>query len=149
MLSATSRGTREPELSMVSPRPEPTPSSNADWNDEGRAPANRLLAVVAERELLAALAEQAPPGLGMFPNPSPAEIVAFEHAVHSICREAHRLELRAEELLIAIKKAWVQLAAVRTSRLAERDADVFRDVVSSSIELFFESRDGEMRRAPQ
>jgi hypothetical protein len=115
MLSATSRGTREPELSMVSPRPECTPSSNADWSDEGRAPANRSLVAVAERELLAALGEQAPPGIGMFTHPSPAELVAVERAV----------------------------------RLAQRDGDVLRDVVSSSIELFFESRDGVIRRAAQ
>jgi len=42
-------------------------------------------------------------------------------------------------------QSWAQLAAVRTSRLAERDGGV----VSSSIEVFFESRDGEGRRAPQ
>jgi hypothetical protein len=134
---------------MVSPRPESTPSSNSDWSDEGRAPANQSLVVVAERELLAALAAQAPPGLGTFTHLSPAEMVAFEHAVHAICREAHRLELRAEELLIAIKKAWAQLAAVRMSQLAERDGDVLRDIVSSSIEIFFESRDGERCRAPR
>ena len=50
---------------------------------------------------------------------------------------------------IAIKKAWSQLAAVRTNQLAERDGDVLREIVSSSIELFFESRDGEGQRAPQ
>ena len=77
MLSATSPGTRQPELSMVSPRPESTPSSSADWSDEGRARANQSLVVVAERELLAALAEQAPPRLGTFTHPSAAEMVAF------------------------------------------------------------------------
>jgi dihydroorotase-like cyclic amidohydrolase len=114
MLSATSRETRERERSMVSPRPSSTPSIKADQSEEWRAPANQSLVLVAERELLAALARQAPQVLGMVTRPSPAELVAVERAV----------------------------------RLAQRDGDVLRDVVSSSIELFFESRDGEIRRAP-
>ena len=135
---------------MVSPgSPQSTASTSAAPDGQGRAPAHQSLATVAERELRAALAEQAPPAFGMFAHPSPAELAAFERAVDAICREAHRLGLRAEELVIAIKKAWTQLAAVRSSRLAERDGDVLRDVVSSSIERFFESRDGEGFRAPQ
>lgn len=135
---------------MVSPGPpQSMASTNAAQSGQGQVPATQSLVAVAERELLAALAEQAPPALGMFTHPSPAEHAAFARAVDAICREAHRLELRAEELVIAIKKAWAQLAAVRASRLAERDGDVLRDVVSSSIELFFEPRDGEGRRAAQ
>jgi hypothetical protein len=98
------RETHERERSMVSPRPSSTPSSTADRSDERRAPANQSLVMVAERELLAALAEQAPSGLGMFARPSPEELVAFEHAVHAICFEARRLELRAEELVIAMQE---------------------------------------------
>jgi hypothetical protein len=150
MLSATSSVTRESEQSMVSPGPrQSTASSDAAQSGQGRAPANQSLVGVAERELLAALAEQAPPARGMFTHPSPPELAAFERAVHAICREAHQLDLQAEELVIAIKKAWAQLATVRASRLAERDGDVLREAVSSSIELFFESRDGEGRRAPR
>jgi hypothetical protein len=37
---------------------------------------------------------------------------------------------------------------MRASRLGERDGDVLKQVVSSSIELFFEERDGDERRAP-
>lgn len=134
---------------MVPPRPQSTPSTDAAQSGQGRAPANQSLVEVAERELRAALAEQASPARGMFTHPSPTELAAFQRAVHAICREAHQLDLQAEALVIAIKKAWAQLAAVRASRLAERDGDVLRDVVSSSIELFFESRDGEGRRTPQ
>ena len=115
--------------------------------DEVRVPANQSLVLVAERELLAALGEQAPLAFGAHPHPSPEETAAFNRAVQALCHEAHRLDLRAEELVIAIKQAWSQLAAVRKSRLGERDSDVLRRVVSSSIEVFFESREADGLRA--
>ena len=52
-----------------------------------------------------------------------------------------RCYLRAEELVIGIKQAWAQLAPVRARHLGDRDGDVLREVVSRSIELFFEARD--------
>lgn len=134
---------------MVSPRSESPASTNSAQRDQARVPANESLVLTAERELLGALGQQSSPALGMYVRPSPAEKAAFDQAVKAICREAHRLGLRAEELVIAIKKAWVQLAAMRANRLADRDGDVLREIVSSSIEVFFESRDGEGRRTPQ
>jgi len=92
-------------------------------------------------------ASNPPLAFGAHPHSSPEETAAFNRAVQAICHEAHRLDLRAEELVIAIKQAWSQLAAVRKSRLGERDSDVLRRVVSSSIEVFFESRDADGRRA--
>ena len=111
--------------------------------------ANQSLVLVAERELLQALAEQSRPSLDLYVHPSRAETAAFDRAVQSICVEAHRLELRAEELLIGIKQAWSRLAPARKSHLGERDGDVLREVVSSSIEVFFESREMEARRDPK
>ena len=78
---------------------------------------------------------------------SPGETAALNRAVRAVCLEAHRLDLRAEEMVIAIKQAWSQVSAMRASRLGERDGDVLKQVVSSSIELFFEERDGDERRA--
>ena len=103
---------------MASQRAQFSVSTDAIQRDEARVPAHQSLVLVAERELLAALSEQ-----------------------------AHRLDLRAEELAIAIKQVWSQLASVRSSRLGERDSDVLRGVVSSSIEVFFESRDADRRGA--
>jgi hypothetical protein len=57
-----------------------------------------------------------------------------------VCAEAHRLDLRAEEMLIALKQAWAQLARTRARHLGDRDGDVLRSVVTTSIEIFFESR---------
>lgn len=105
------------------------------------SPAHRTLVLVAERELTGALFEQDRPSLGMYVHPSRAEAVAFERAAREICREAHRLDLRAEELLVGVKQAWCQLATLRARHLADRDGDVLREVVSASIEIFFESRD--------
>jgi hypothetical protein len=118
------------------------PSSYAPSSDgiERRTPAHQELVLIAERELLSALTAQTPPSLDLYVSPTHAESAAFDRAVHGICREAHRHQLRAEELLIAIKQAWFQLAAARKSHLGERDGDVLREVVSSSIEVFFESR---------
>ena len=110
---------------------------------------NQALVLIAERELMGALAEQARPSLDMYVHPSRAEVAAFERAVHAICGEALRLDLRAEELLVGLKQAWSQLATVRKSRLGERDGDVLRQLVSSSIELYFESREEKERHTEQ
>jgi len=133
---------------MASLRPQSSVSTNAAPRDEARLPAVQSLMGVAERELKSALAAQARPSLDMYASPSRAEMAAFDRAVHAICRDAHRLDLRAEELLIAIKQAWSQLAAARRSHLGERDGDVLREIVSASIEVFFESRDLEQHRDP-
>jgi hypothetical protein len=134
---------------MALPGQESTASPDSANHARERAPANRSLMLVAERELHGALMEQVPPVLGAFTLPSPMERVAVERAVRVICAEAHSLGLRAEELVIAIKKAWSLLAEVRMNQLADRDADVLREIVSSAIELFFASRDGEGRGALQ
>ena len=110
---------------------------------------NQALVLIAERELMGALAQQARPSLDMYVHPSRAEVAAFERAVHAICGEALRLDLRAEELLVGIKQAWSQLATVRRSRLGERDGDVLRQLVSSSIEVYFGSREVEARHTEQ
>jgi hypothetical protein len=102
---------------------------------------NQRLVGLAERALERALVEQVRPPIGMYVHPSSIEIAAFDRAVHEICGEAHRLDLRAEELLVGIKQAWSQLAAVRARHLGERDGDVLREVVSNSIEVFFAARD--------
>jgi hypothetical protein len=127
---------------MVPPRPLSPAPTDAAARDEGRAPACQALVTISERELLAALGMQTPLAFGLYARPSAAEVAVFDRAAQTICREAHRLDLQAEELVVAIKKAWSQLATVRTTRLGERDADVLRHVVSSSIEHFFEPRDG-------
>ena len=132
---------------MVPSRPLSPAPTDASQRDEARVPACQALLVVAEGELLAALTKQRPPAYGLYARPSAAEVAVFDRAVQTICREAHRLDLRAEELVIAIKKAWSHLAAERTTQLGDRDADVLRDVVSSSIEYFFEPRDAEGGRA--
>ena len=126
---------------MASPRPQSSTTPGLGQREHEPAPAHQSVVSVAERELLTALQAQARPTLDLFVSPSRAEVVAFDHAVHTICCEAHRLDLRAEELLIAIKQAWSQLAAARRSHLGERDGDVFRGVVTSAIEVFFEARD--------
>ena len=133
---------------MASPRPQSSASTIPAQRNDARGSANESLVKAAEKELLAALVEQSSPALGVYSRPLPAERAAFDRAADAICREAHRLGLRAEELVIAIKKAWAQLAQVRATRLAERDGDVLRETVSTSIELFFESRDGEGPRTP-
>jgi hypothetical protein len=78
--------------------------------------------------------------MGMYVLPSQTEAAAFERAVRRICLEAHRLDLPAEALLVAIKQAWSHLAPIRAQHLGDRDGDVLREVVSNSIEAFFESR---------
>ena len=105
-----------------------------------RVALNQRLVVLAERVLEQALSEQVRPPIGMYVHPSSAETAAFERAVREICGEAHRLELRAEELLVAIKQAWARLTPIRARHLGDRDADVLREVVSGSIESFFAAR---------
>ena len=106
-----------------------------------RVALNQSLVGVAERELQQALTEQMRPPMGMYVHSSSSEIAAFDRAVHEICGEAHRLDLRAEELLVGIKQAWAHLAPVRARHLGDRDGDVLREIVSSSIEVFFAARD--------
>ena len=117
----------------------PGASAGASPNDLVVQP-HREMVAIAERELERALLEQSRPPIGMYAHASSAEHAAVERAVHTICFEARRLDLKAEELLIGIKSAWSQLASVRARRLGERDGEVLREVVSSSIELFFETR---------
>ena len=133
---------------MGSSRQQSAASTNLAQRDEARAPASQSLVQVAEREFLGALGEQSPLGFGMPAQSSPSERAALNRAVRVVCHEAHRLDLRAEEMVIAIKQAWSQVAVMRTSRLGERDGEVLEQIVSSSIELFFEARDGDERRAP-
>ena len=102
--------------------------------------ANQKLVSVAERELQRALTEQTRPPLGMYAHSSHAEDAAFERAVRQICGEAHRLDLPAEALLVGVKQAWAHLAPLRARYLGDRDGDVLRELVSCSIEVFFESR---------
>lgn len=106
-----------------------------------RVALNERLVGLSERVLERALTEQMRPPMGMYVHPSSAENAAFERAIVEICGEAHRLDLRAEELLVAIKKAWAHLAPVRARHLGDRDGDVLNEVVSSSIEVFFAARD--------
>lgn len=104
-----------------------------------RAELHHVIVAVAARELERALLEQSRPPMGMFAHASSAEDAAMQRAVGDICREGRRLELQAEELIIGIKQAWSQLAAIRAHHLGDRDGDVLREVVSNSIEVFFES----------
>ncbi len=120
--------------------PAQNASTGASPNDRVAQP-HREMVAIAERELERALLEQSRPPSGMYAHASSAEHAAIERAVHTICFEAHRLDVKAEELLIDIKRAWSQLANVRARHLGERDGDVLREVVSSSIEVFFETRE--------
>ena len=122
--------------------PQATTESPAD---ELRVALHHEFVVVAARELRHALLEQPRPMMGMYAYPSTAEDAAMQHAVRTICAEGHRLDLRAEELIIGIKQAWSQLAPVRARHFGDRDADVLREVVSSTIEEFFASHDAASR----
>jgi len=102
---------------------------------------HREMVAIAERELERALLDQSRPAIGRYAQPSSAEQAAVQRAVHKICFEAHRLNLKAEELVIGIKQAWSQLAHVRARHVGDRDGDLLREVVSSSIEVFFETRE--------
>lgn len=114
--------------------------------DEVRVALHQEVVIVAARELQRALLEQSRPMMGMYARPSGADNAAVQRAVHAICAEAHRVDLRVEELIIGIKQAWSQLAPVRARHLGDRDADVLREVVSSTIEVFFTSYDAASRR---
>ena len=110
-------------------------------SDSLRLPSHQAMVEIAQRELERALLEQSRPAIGMHSRPSTvAEDTALQRAVHTICIEARRLDLQAEELLIGIKQGWSQLANLRARQLGDRDGDVLREVVSSSIEVFFEAR---------
>jgi hypothetical protein len=113
--------------------------------DRLRVALHHEITAVAARELERALLEQSRPPMGMYVHPSSAEDAAMQRAVRTMCREARRLDLQAEELIIGIKQAWSQLAPVRTRYLGDRDGDVLRVVVTSSIEVFFESNDAVSR----
>ena len=104
------------------------------------------LRLVAEQALERALLEQSRLSLGMYRHVSSAEEAAVERAVRTIAGEARRLEIRAEEMIIGIKEAWARLASMRARQLGDRDADVLREVVSRSIEVFHEAQDAALRR---
>jgi hypothetical protein len=110
-----------------------------------RVALHQAIVVIAERELDRALIEHTRPMMGMYVHPSSAENAAVQRAIRVICTESHRLGLRAEELIIGIKQAWLQLAPVRARHLGDRDGDVLREVVSNSIEVFFEARETSAR----
>jgi len=106
-----------------------------------RTAAKAQLVDVAERALRDALIEQERPLVGMYTHPTCETDAAFDRAAREVCDIAHRLDMRAEEMLIAVKQAWSQLAPVRARHLGDRDGDVLRGVVSTSIEVFFEPID--------
>jgi hypothetical protein len=115
--------------------------------DAARVALNERLVGLAERVLERALTAQVRPPMGMYVHASSAETAAFDPAVDEICGEAHRLDLRAEELLVAIKKAWSHLSPVRARHLGDRDGDVLREIVRRSIEVFFAARDQRARES--
>lgn len=102
--------------------------------------ANETLLRIAERELSDALFLRERPIAGLCSQPSRVPYSALDRAVHVLCAEAHRLDLRAEEMLIALKQAWSHLATTRARQLGDRDGDVLRDVVTASIEVYFDGR---------
>jgi hypothetical protein len=106
-----------------------------------RVSPSQAMVIIAERELERALVEQSRSATGMYANPSIAEQAALQRAVEKICHEAHRLDLKAEELIVGVKEAWSQLAHVRARHLGDRDRDTLREIVSSTIEVFFEKRE--------
>ena len=122
------------------------PAHEASRND-ARLTLTERLVDRAERALERALREQVRPPMGMYVHPSSAENAAFERAIIEICGEARRLDLRAEELLVAIKQRWSHLAPVRARHLGDRDGDVLRLVVNGSIEVFFAPRDQRARES--
>lgn len=115
------------------------PTATASLEGE-RVALQKALVAVAERELERALREQTQPMMGLYVHPSNADNASLYRAVRAVCAESHRLGLRAEELIIGLKHAWVQLAPARARHLGDRDGDVLREIVSSSIEVFFEAR---------
>jgi hypothetical protein len=130
---------------MAVEKSHPQHSTEVALHTGPRVALNQAIVVIAERELDRALMEQMRPMTGMYVHPSSAENAAVQRAVRTICAESHRLGLRAEELIIGIKQAWVQLAPVRARQLGDRDGDILREVVSNSIEAFFEAQDTSTR----
>ncbi|PYP79558.1 MAG: hypothetical protein DMD35_07895 [Gemmatimonadetes bacterium] len=114
--------------------------------DGARGSLLQRVASTAEKELERALLARSGSTMMMYGHSSSAENAAMERAVHTICGEAHRLDLRAEELIVAVKQAWSQLAHVRARHLGDQDGDVLREVVSSSIEVFFLAQHEEARK---
>ena len=123
---------------MVEPARHSTPAASFD---AGHVAANQRLVGLVERALERAVTEQVRPPMGMYAHPSSAENAAFDRAVNEICSHARRLDLRAEELLVAIKQAWSHLAPVRARHLGDRDGDVLAEVVSHAITVYFAARD--------
>jgi hypothetical protein len=113
-------------------------ASQASQVSQPHTAAIETLLRIAESELNQMLLVQERPMAGMYTQPSMAANAAVRRAAHVLCEEAHRLDLRAEELLIALKQAWAQLATTRARHLGERDGDVLREIVTTSIEVFFE-----------
>ena len=103
-------------------------------------PVSGAFASIAEDALATAIAVQSRSSLDMFVVRSAAESDAIERAAREICIEAHRLDLRPEELLIETKRAWSRLAGVRADHLGDRDGEVLREVVSACIEVYFGER---------
>ena len=100
--------------------------------------ARARLVHASEDALRGALIEQERPLDGMYLHASREVDAAFDRAIREVCDEAHRLDLRAEDMLVALKQAWSRLALLRARQLGDHDGDVLRDVVSTSIEVFFE-----------
>lgn len=121
--------------------PSQSQSQSKPQPQTARSDARAQLLHAAERELRDALTEQQRPIAGMYLKASHAADAALGRAVREVCEEAHRLDLRAEEMLVAVKQAWSQLASTRARHLGDRDGDVLREVVSTSIEVFFEPDD--------
>jgi hypothetical protein len=129
------------QTSQASQALPPAPTPEASRLAVARSGVSEPLLRVAERELKAALIAQNRPIVGMYAQQSEAGDAAIDHAVHAVCREAHTQNVRAEELLIALKQAWSMLATTRVHHLGERDADVLRDFITATIEVFFEPSD--------
>jgi hypothetical protein len=113
-------------------------SQSQSQSQSQRYDSRAALLHAAERELREALIEQERSRGGLYLQASPEADAALDRAVRAVCDEAHRLNMRAEDLLIALKQAWSHLATTRARHLGDRDGDVLRGVVSTSIEVFFE-----------
>jgi hypothetical protein len=102
--------------------------------------ADQTIVRFAERALQAALEQQTRPIIGMFIEPSAHGTAAIDGAVRQISAQAQVRGLRPEQMLVAVKQAWAHLAPIRARHLGDRDADVLRQVVTISIEHYFEDR---------
>jgi hypothetical protein len=127
--------------SQATPSPFPQSRMHAVRGEEPSSGAGAAMLRVAERELYDALVAQRRPTVGMHFEPSADGRASFDRAVMIVTIEAHRLDLRAEEMLVAIKQAWAHLAEARAHHLGDRDGDVLREVVTSSIKEFFAKRE--------